>query len=144
MEKPSVTIQHKEAYAAGGLLCVLSLVIGLLNWSANENTFPGVLIPGLGLLLALLFFFFGNCSEKLDENGICICTPFSEKQAAWDQVVCVGILAPSGKDVPKIEFTLKNHSIPYQIQYTKRTLSCVRHYYGEPDWDKYGKPPSNF
>ena len=69
---------------------------------------------------------------------------FSEKQYAWQQIMNIGIAAPSGKDVPKLVFAVKDVTMPVQIQYTKRTLSCVQYYYGEPDWDKYGKQPSVF
>lgn len=143
MEKPSVTIQHKEAYAVSGILVTLALVISLLNDSTAEKGFPGLLITVLCLLLASFFLFLGKSSERMDEKGIYIFTPFSAKQYHWDEISHVGILAPSGKDLPKVEIGLKKGGI-LQLDYTKRSLSCVRCYYGEPDWDKYGKPPSIF
>ena len=143
MEKPSVTIQHKEAYAVSGVLVVLVLFISFLNDATAEKGFLGLLIPVLCLLLAVFFLFLGRSSERMDEKGIYICTPFSTKQYHWDELSHVGILAPSGKDLAKIEIGLKKGKI-LQLDYTKRTLSCVCYYYGEPDWDKYGKPPSIF
>lgn len=142
MEKPSVTIQHKEAFAVSGISLLLSLISGFLIWSMGENQLPGLLVPVVGLLLSAFFLFFGKCSERIDETGICICTPFSVKQYSWDQVLSVGILGPSGKDMPKILFKIKNGGAALRIDYTKKTFSCVCYYYGKPDWDKYGKPPS--
>lgn len=144
MEKPSVVIQHKEAYGLSGLLGLMALIMGILNFATGEMTVFEWLLPLLPIVLAVFFLFYAKCSEKIGEDGICIQTPFSKKQYAWHQIECVGIEAPSGKDMPKIVFAVTNCTVPVRMQYTKSVLSCVQYYYGEPDWDKYGKPPSVF
>ena len=54
----------------------------------------------------------------------------------------VSILPPQGKDLPKIRFRNVDGAHIAYIDYTKRTLACVRAYYGEPDVDHWGKPPA--
>lgn len=142
MEKPAVTMEHKEAYATFGAMTFLFLVIVALNCVTADCSLIGFAIAALCLAVAGLFLFMAKCSETMDENGIRIHTPFSEKQYSWDDVQSVGIAKPSSKDLPKIEIKV-DKSVLY-IDYTKRSRSCIHYYYGEPDWDKYGKPPSIF
>ena len=142
MEKPAVTIEHKEAYAVFGVMIFMFLAIVALNCVTADSSLMGFVIAALCLAVAGLFLFMAKCSETIDENGIRIRTAFSEKQYSWDDVQSVGIAKPSGKDLPKIE--IKVHQSVLFVNYTKRSFSCIRYYYGEPDWDKYGKPPLIF
>lgn len=146
MEKPSVTIQHKEAYFVSGIFFMFSLLAGILNGKLTVGPWGeqllGYLLSAMGLLVAAVFFVWAKCTETLDENGICCHTPFYTRQYDWSKVCTVKICPPSGKDLPKIEIAVEGHKVALQLDYTKRTFACILYYYGEPDCDEYGKRPS--
>lgn len=146
MEKPSVTIRHKEGYAAAGLFFGGAVLIVFLNTvllpERLEDQVLGYAIAAMAAVLAVVFLLWARCTETIDENGIGIKRPFWWYRYPWDAVQRVGIIPPPGKDLPKIEIRVAGRRSALLIDYTKRTAACVRHYYGEPDFDKWGKTPT--
>lgn len=98
----------------------------------------------LAAVLAVVFFLWARCTETIDEHGICIRGVFGMKRYTWDTVKRVGIIPPPGKDFLKIEIRISDRRSALLIDYTRRSLECVRYYYGEFDFDKWGKPPTVF
>lgn len=117
MKKPAVTIEHKEAYAASGMMFFMFLLIAALNCVTADQSLIVFVIAVLCLAVAGLFLYMAKCSETMDENGIRICTAFTEKQYFWDDVQSVEIARPSGKDLPKIEIEV--HRTVLFVNYTE-------------------------
>ena len=146
MEKTSVTLTHREGYLVTGLTfggALLAIVLNTVMPSAQrDERILAYVIAAIAVVIGVVFFFIARCSETLDESGITLRRFSKVKCYDWNKIGKVSILPPQGKDLPKIRFrTVDGAHIAY-IDYTKRTLACVRAYYGEPDVDHWGKPPA--
>ena len=144
MESPSVTLHYPEAKAAGGAFAGIGLLAAVLNMVLpNGDTVLGYVVAGVALVLAVVFFCMAKGSKTLDEEGICIRGIRSEKRFSWQSVERVTILPDRGKSFPPaIELRIAGQRGGLEIDYTKRTLACVLRYYGQPDADRWGKPPT--
>ena len=143
MENLSVTIRHPEGKAAGGVFVVFGFLAAVLNTVLpSGDAILGYVIAGIALVLAVVFFCMAKGSKTLDQDGICIRGIRSEKRFSWQSVEQVTILPDRGKySPPAIGFKIAERRDTLEIDYTKRTLACVRYYYGEPDFDEWGRPP---
>ena len=146
MEKTSVTLTHREGYLVTGLTfggALLAIVLNTVMPSAQrDERVLGYVIAAIAVVIGVVFLFEARRSESLDEGGITIRSSSKVKHYGWDEIGKVGVIAPQCKDLPKLRFwTADGQHIAY-IDYTKRTLACVRAYYGEPDEDRWGKPPA--
>lgn len=144
MENPSVTLHYREANAAGGILVVIGLLAAVLNTVLpSGNAILGYVIAGIALVLAVVFFCMAKGSKTLDQDGICIRGIRSKKRFSWQSVERVTILPDRGKSFPPaIELRIAGQRGALEIDYTRRTLACVLRYYGQPDADQWGKPPT--
>ncbi|MBO5129967.1 MAG: hypothetical protein J6B95_06450 [Oscillospiraceae bacterium] len=145
MTSPSVTLLHKEAYVTSGGAFAFSLFILFLDRvfpAEGPEEVPGYLISAMCFALAFVFFLMGKRSETIDESGIRVQTIFSAKQYSWGHMKCISILPPCAKSPPMIQIKIEGRFMPLYLDYTKRSLACIRFYYGEPDFDKYKTPPS--
>lgn len=146
MNNPSVTIVRKEGYATAAVSFGMAVLIAFLNTvmpsAKRDEWILGYAIAAIAVVLAVAFLLWARCTETIDENGICIRRPFSQNRYPWDAVQRVGIIPPPGKDFPKIEIRVADRRSPLLTDYTKRSLACIRHYYGQPDFDEWGQPPT--
>lgn len=126
----------------GGVVLVLALLALALTLFTGKERFVGIAVSALGLLIAAMGFLRGRCSETLNECGITVKTAFSEKVFPWSAIRSVEILPPGGKDLPKILLIVEGRKMALMIDYTKQTAHCVSCYYGKPDKDRWGKPPT--
>lgn len=146
MEKPSVTITHKEGYATSGvvfgiamLLFVFNTVMPSTEWGERILAYA---IAAIAVVIGVVFIFIARHSETLDEGGMTIRYFSKVKHYGWNEIGKVVVIPPLGKDLPKLRFwTTDGQHIAF-VDYTKRTLACVRAYYGAPDEDHWGKPPA--
>jgi len=146
MEKPSVTLRHDEAYLLGGFMFIITVASVSLSYVVPSDQQS----RQVTLVAAILEFFFcvacicwGASTETLNENGISIKRPFYRKQHAWSDVTRVSVEAmPSrGGKRPVFSLEIKNRRFPLEIAYTKRSMACITCYYGQPNQEKWGKPP---
>ena len=143
MENLSVTIRHPEGKAAGGVLIGGGLLAGALTaFLPAGDPLLGFAIAGTALILGGVFLRSARRTETLDDRGICIRTARGEMRYPWQSVERVTVLPDRGKySPPTIGFRITGRRGTLEIDYTRRTLACVRHYYGEPDFDEWGRPP---
>ena len=146
MEKISVAIQHKEGCAVSVVAFVGAALAFVLNTvlpsAQRDERILGYVIAAVAVVIGVAFLFVARRSDTLDESGITIRCSTKEKRYDWSEIGKVSVVPPQGKDLPKLRFwTMDGQHIAY-IDYTKRTLACVRAYYGEPDEDCWGKLPA--
>lgn len=158
MKKPTVTIRRPAYCALGGVMIVLSLI----------GIFPAISAPTgekltiwmcMGWLFAigLIYFVLSRAAEIIDENGIYFKGVFKKNRLAWSDIIEVGVAKLPGTNRPVICITVKggksgqavgrmwhrsNASAGYCLPYRRKVWDCIRHYYGEPDFDEWGKPPT--
>ena len=147
MEKPSVTLRHDEGYLLGGwLLIVTALIVALshvvpADQQTRQTTLFVVIFTGV---CSIACFSCGGFTETLDENGIHIKRPFYSKRYRWSDVMKVSVEVVQqykGKG-PEIAMKIKNRRLSLPLAYTQRSMACITCYYGQPDQDKWGKPPT--
>ena len=140
MEKYSVTLKNAAGYLVGGTLVAVSAACGLAAvFSATADWVLSAVIAGGCLALAVFFFYKAATEITLDETGIYIKTPFTKKHYSWTSVKQVSVARVARNDSP--HYYLKTEKRKIEIDYTKRTQLCILQYYGQPDCDKWGKPP---
>lgn len=148
MEKPSVTIQHKEGYAASGAFFGAALLMFVLNTvmpsAQHDEQILGYAIVAMTAVMGAFFLLWARCSETLDEDGITLRRLSKVKRYGWNEIGSVSIQPPQGKDLPKLQFRNTDGRHIAYIDYTKRALACVHVYYGNPDLSKWCKPPTIF
>ena len=146
MEKPSVTLRHDEAYLIAGFMFIITAVGVVLTFAvpaAQETRQLSLIIAAVLVVFCVALFFLGGCTETLDEHGIFIKRPFYSKQYPWSDVVKVtidAVLSKGGKH-PEFSLRIKKRRLPLTLSYTKGVMACITCYYGQPDQDKWGKPP---
>ena len=147
MEKPSVTLRHDEGYLLGGFMLLITVAGYVLSRVVPADLSLQKLSTVIAIILTVfcgVCFYWGGFTETLDENGIHIKRPFYSKQYSWCDVIKVSVEVVRKYKSPKTpEFSLKikNCKAPLALDYTKRTMACISCYYGQPDEDKWGKPP---
>ena len=145
MEKPSVTLRYDTFYLVGGLMLLLAaLIAGLASTSVDQQSQRlSMVVAVLTAIFGVVCFLWGVSVTILNENGIFIKRPFYSKQYSWSDVEKVTIrwMPAKGGKRPEISLKIANRKTSLAIEYTKRTMACVTCYYGEPDLDKWGKPP---
>ena len=163
MEKPSVTIKHSGYYLIGGYALVLMLlpVFALRNLSAEEKLLGWIAVAVLlaGCLYLLLS---GATVEVIDEHGYYRKTVLGERRYAWSEIIEIGVARvpyrrSSSSYYPEIYLTVKggwlrriagtdwkirNLRTGFTLEYTRKTWDCIGYYYGAPDFDEWGKPPT--
>ena len=148
MEKPSVTLRHDTYYLLGGfmlLMTVLLFVMSLVLPVAQQPGQPSVWWAVIPLLICSVACFWGGTfTETLDENGIYIKRPFYSQRYPWNDVTKVSIRVVQQYKCkgPEFSLSIKNRKMRLSLAYTKRAMSCITYYYGQPDEDHWGKPPS--
>lgn len=164
MKKPTVTIQDAAAaYLAGGALLVFSLVMLIPAISAPQDE------KIFGWIMAVILFVCGlvalavaDSKYVIDENGIYYKGFSKEYRYPWTDIIELGIAKTQGGNRtgaphPEIWITLKggtprqevghmwlisNLNTCLQLPYRRKVWDCIRHYYGEPNFDEWGKPPT--
>ena len=148
MEKPTLTIEHKEGNLLSVLFFLAAGFIFFLNTalspSRQEEQLLGYAIAVTAGVLGVFFLLWARCSETLDADGITIRRPFGTKHHSWEEVGKIGIQPPQGKDLPKLWLQRADGRHIAQFYYTKRSLACIRFYYGDPDYDNWNNPPTTF
>lgn len=159
MEKPSVTINYTAALWLGGILLALAVVMGIVEIPAKG--LDGWLLAALMAVLGLLLLWVGTQKEIIDETGIRTQGLFRTRGCAWPEILEVGVASQrhrSGKGhYPQIFVTgpggvprktagktwiLRNLFSGFLFDYRKGIWDCILHYYGEPDFDEWGQPPT--
>lgn len=150
MEKPSVTQTYQE-WLALGLICsgfaAFFLFMNAISPSFSDS--PVMLWVAVGAIgaFAALCFLVAASSTTFDEHGICFKSPLFTKQFTWSDVKFVELRkdrSRNGSYVPLLTMDLKGWVPGWPISYTKRIMTCIRYYYGEPNIDTWGKPPTSF
>lgn len=163
MEKPSVTIKHSGYYLIGGYLLVLSLLpLLIVGTRPEEEKWMGWLAVGLCLAAALGMLLWGATVDTIDERGISRTSMFGHRCWAWSEIAEIGVArVPDHKSInsfhPEIcitakggwlrriagkQWKIRNLRTGLTLEYEKKTWDCIRHYYGTPDFDEWGKPPT--
>ena len=142
MNDLSVTLKQKrESIFLGGLFLLLTLVFGAIAcFSGESGTIVAAVLCALGS--GALFFRAGN-QQVLDSEGIHIKTYLGEKHYPWELVEKTRIIKTSYKDLPRIQFVIRGRKTSVWVYYTRRTLDCLRYYYGEPDENRVEEPPAS-
>lgn len=150
MEKPSVTITYQEGLALG-LVCsgfVAFLVfMNAISPIFSDNPVMLWVVVGIAGVVALLCFLVAASSTTFDEHGIRFKSPLFTKQFAWSDVKFVELRVDHGRnggEVPLLTMDLKGWIPGWSISYTKRIMTCIRYYYGDPNIDTWGKPPESY
>ncbi|MBQ7231589.1 MAG: hypothetical protein IJX04_11935 [Oscillospiraceae bacterium] len=164
MKKPTVTIKHPEAFYMGGALVMFSLVAVIPNIAAPpEEPLYGWMLVAVLLVFGLIILGFGETTETIDEKGICIKGLLKKRRYAWADIAEVGVARvrgtrPVAAHHPEVYVTLRggmprraagemwltrNVHTGLVLPYTRGVWDCIRHYYGEPDFDEWGQPPTN-
>ena len=162
MEKPSVTIKHREAYFLGGMILVFSLIAIIPNVSSPpEDQLFGWILIGCQVVLGLIVMGFGDSMEIIDENGIYMKGFAKARRYAWSDFIEVGVAKVRGRKAvatyhPEIYLTvrggalrrtsgemwqLRNFTTGITLEYRKKIWECILYHYGAPDFDEWGKPP---
>ena len=142
METLSVTLEEKSTNILLGVMFLFAaLIVGVIAFFDGQSV--SIAVTVIGAMCAVFFLVRAGNKQILDANGIHIKTCFSEKHYAWDLVEKTKIIKTSSKDLPHIQFYIRGCKKTVLVYYTKRTLACLYHYYGEPDVDCVKKPPTN-
>ena len=134
----SVTLEHTQGYVAGGLMTMMAILVGCFSPS---ELFLTILIMGCCVFVAMLCFLKAASKETLDETGIYLKTSFAQKHYPWASVEQIVLAKVSRKDIPHYYISIKGRRTKIAIDYTKRSQMCISRYYGQPDCDKWRKPP---
>lgn len=163
MEKPSVTIRYTFVL----WICLIALAVCLATGIPAIVNAPSGERSTLSLVVVCLSFFClvgigsGLQKEILDETGVRTELLFWSWGCPWSEVLEVSIVKiPSNRamgDIPWIYITVpggtpyhtakmrwraKNMLTGYMLGYRKDILACIHFYYGQPDIDEWGKPPT--
>lgn len=162
MKKPSVTIKHPEALLIGASLVLFSLIAMIPNLvSPPEDPVYGWMLVAVLLVFGLIVLGFGESAEIIDEKGICIKGLLKKRRYGWSDIAEVGVARVRGTRPvaawhPEVYITLRsgmprrtagemwltrNVNTGLVLPYRRRVWECICHYYGEPDFDEWGKPP---
>ena len=142
MDNLSVTLEEKSTSILLGVMFLFAaLIVGVIAFFDGQSV--SIAVTVIGVLCSGYFFVRAGNKQMLDADGIHIKTYFSEKHYAWDIVEKTKIIRTSLKNLPHIQFYIRGCKKTVLVYYTKRTLACLYHYYGEPDVDCVKKPPTN-
>lgn len=142
MNDLSVTLTHKtESRLVGMAFLLLAIVCGV--FACIDREIIGVVIAVCSVLCSGYFFIRAGTQQTLNGDGICIKSYFGERFYPWAMVEKTKIIRTSSKDLPHIQFFIRGRKTTILVYYTKRTLACLLHYYGEPDEDRVKKPPEH-
>ena len=148
MEKPSVTITY-QGFLALGLVCggfaAFLLFMNAISPGFSDDPVMLWVMVGAAVLFAVLCFLVAASSTTFDEQGIRFRSPLFTKQFAWSDVQFVALRKErtrNGGYAPLLTMDLKGWLPGWPISYTKRIMACIRCYYGEPNIDTWGKPPT--
>ena len=146
MEQPSVTLRHDTAYLLAGFMLILTAINLTLTYvmpADLESRQISLVVAVPMILCCVACIYWGASTETLNENGIYIKRPFYSKRYLWSDVIKVSIeVMPSrGGKTPEFSLRIQKRRFPLAIAYTKRSMACITCYYGQPDQDKWGKPP---
>ena len=148
MEGPSVTITYQEGLALG-LICsgVAAFLVFMNAISSIFSDNPVMLwvVVGIAGTVAVLCLLVAASSTTFDEHGIRFKTPLFTKQFAWSDVKFVELRVDHGRnggEVPLLTMDIKGWIPGWPVSYTKRIMACIRCYYGEPNIDTWGRPPT--
>lgn len=150
MEKPSVTLTYPAASALGLLSGGFTVFFVFMMTVSQEPVEDEVFLWGsvlLFVLVSVFSFLMAASSQTLDEHGLRIKTPLFTKQFAWADVKRVELREQYGRRGsrhPELTMDLSGWLPGWPMDYTKRVMSCIRYYYGEPDFDNWGEPPVLF
>ena len=142
MNKLSVALNQKsESLVLGGLFLLLALIFGVVACFDGQSV--SIAVAVMCVLCSGFFFFRAGNQQMLDAEGIHIKTCFGENHYSWELVKEVKIIRTSYKDLPHIQFFIRGRRTTVLVYYTKRTLECLRYYYGEPDEVRVKEPPTD-
>lgn len=142
MDNLSVTLNQKsESILVGGLFLLMALIVGTVACFDGQSV--SIFVAALSVLCSGLFFFRAGNQQTLDAEGIHIKTYFGENHYSWELVEKVKIIRTSYKDLSHIQFFIRGRKRTVLVYYTKRTLECLRYYYGEPDEVRVKEPPAD-
>lgn len=138
----SVTLEQKpESILVGGMFLLMAVVCGIIACFDGQSV--SIVIAVCCVLCSGYFFIRSGNQQTLNAEGIFIKSYFGQWHYPWNAVEKTEILRTSHKDLPHIQFSIRGRRMPVLVYYTKRTLACLRLYYGEPDIDRVKKPPTN-
>lgn len=147
MEKPSVTLRHDAAYLLSALLFLISVGDVVLAYvsPADPQTRQMSFVAAMLLMpFCIACAFKGGSTETLDESGIFVKKPFYSRKYPWSDILEVSVetIHIRGGTTPVFSLKVKNRKRPLELAYNKRSKVCITCYYGQPDEDKWGKPPT--
>ena len=142
MDNLSVRLEQKStSKLVGWLFLFMSLVIGTIACLDRDSV--GVVEAILAVLCSVAAFMSAGNEQILDSEGIHIKTYFGKNHYPWEIVEKTRVVRLSSKDLPYIQFFIRGRKRTVLVYYTKRTLACLRYYYGEPDEVRVKEPPAN-
>lgn len=140
MDKPRSINKNTDSAMLG--LCLLMLDIVLIVTTVIKGVLFG-LIPVLFIaLIAIVLICFCNNQIILDEDGIHFISHVSTTQYSWADVKQIGIGTQRMRNGIKTDvliFHIKGRK--KRLPHTRKNMKCIRAYYGEPDYDEWGKEP---
>lgn len=143
MDKPRAINKRTEPALVGMSLLALDFVL-LIEIVINGSVFGWILVALLAVIAIVLIYF---CNSKiiLDEDGIHFISIAFSVRHPWSDLQRVGI------EAQRLKYGSKNGVIVLwikgrkkKIPYTRKNMKCIRAYYAEPDYDKWGKEPCQF
>ena len=118
------------------LLALAAIDGGVLDW----------VLVALIAAAAFILIYFCNSKVTLDENGVEFVRKHAVTRYSWEEVEQVGVekkLVGHGRYNGIIVLIVNGKK--KRLPYTKNNMKCIRFYYGEPDYDKWGEEPmTNF
>ena len=140
MDNPKTTNRGTGLLFLGMVLLALDAVVFAKLQHAGGDTFDWIMMS-LMAISAIVCFLLSGAKVVLDETGIFFSSIFSEKKYRWEDVEKVGVEKRSGYKSVTVEIVLFINGKKKRISYTRANLKCVRAYYGEPDFNEWGKEP---
>ena len=142
MEKLSVTLKQKrESILMAGIFLLMALTIGVVAYFDGQVV--SIAVALLCVLCSGVFFFRTGNEQTMDAAGIHLKTYLGENHYGWELVERVKIIRTSSKDLAHIQFFIRGRRKTVLVYYTKRTLECLRCYYGEADEIRAKEPPAD-
>ena len=141
MDKPKATNKNNDW--AFLVLYLLVMDIVLISLVIKENSWVAWIPVVLIAALAAALICFSTTMVVLDEAGIRYVTKAFTRQYSWADVQQIGIerqLIRGGSGVRGV-IALRIKERKKRILYTGKNMKCIRAYYGEPDYDRWGKEP---
>ena len=144
MDQPQSVNKRMELLFFGIYLLAMDAVL-IAVAAQKEQVFNWIMVA-LVAMVALVLIYFCNSKVTLDEHGLEWVSMHKTTRYSWEKVEQVGIekeLVGHGRYNGIIVLIVNGKK--KRLPYTKNNIKCIRRYYGEPDYDKWGEEPmTNF